>query len=738
MPPLTNNQEKVTSSAFLGLESYTESQAGSFYGRDEEISRLAAMIELHTLTIVFGKSGTGKTSLLNAGVFPRLRKKYCLPFRIRFDFPDENADLDLVAQVKSKLKDEIDKYGFKVESYPGPETLWEYFHKEPLWNTVTPILVFDQFEEIFTRVKSNPQWRSQALKPFWEELADLVENNIPEKLKSSFLEEKESIRYNYKKQKGKYVFAFREEYLPEFENIAPKIPSIKTSRFRLMQMNGQQAYEVITRTWGDKIRPAEAKQILPYLTNDPVNENYYDLITVEPSLLSQVCATIDKKRLESGGGMVSQDLLDNLPKADVLRKIYEESLRDGNAALIRSGVIAPGDDQLKVFIEENLITKEGFRNKHPLGEGEYKLQPGISVLAGKYFLREDDKGVELTHDALTPIIKSDRDFRRKKIAMAEERKRAKEKQKKIILFSLGVAAIIFLVFLFLAKHENQKRIEAKEEFDRLDSLNHVLGPVVAQLRADSARLALIGGTIIHDTVEVLPDSTRMRLEALINDSIFNAAKISRLELLIRALNDEIKKKNEEIQRLIDSCAAGANCNEVIAACEKRYGELQAKYNDLNSKYNGLLDENRQLRATIAGLYRTCNCPPPAPLISDTANCLKLQLTYTANKNFYPSLVPDKLGVYLIPFTEKNQALIKAARSYDRINETLLERAEGSIKGLYSESGTPYFIFPRLKTGQKYLLKVATLYGNFDVFTKSGTGCEVKTLDAVPPVRTKSR
>ena len=137
--------------SFLGLQSYTEAQSDRFFGRDKEIDSLTKLVESNTLTIVFGRSGTGKTSLLNAGVFPRLRKDYCLPFRIRLEFREDSPDL--VTQIKNVLRREIDQYGFTVEAYPGGETLWEYFHRESLWSTVTPILVFDQFEEIFTLAK---------------------------------------------------------------------------------------------------------------------------------------------------------------------------------------------------------------------------------------------------------------------------------------------------------------------------------------------------------------------------------------------------------------------------------------------------------------------------------------------------------------------------------------------------------------------------------------------------------
>ncbi|MGN6605016.1 MAG: nSTAND1 domain-containing NTPase, partial [Ginsengibacter sp.] len=283
-------------SLFIGLESYSEAKAKIFFGRDEEIERLTNLIKTNTLTIVFGKSGTGKTSLLNAGVFPRLRKDYFLPFRIRLEFKDDSPDL--VSQIKSILKTEIDKYGFKVESYPSSETtLWEYFHSEPLWKSVTPILIFDQFEEIFTLAKKSNRFGMQELENFWQELADLIENSIPEKLKKKFLDNKDKIGYSYKNQKVKIVFAFREEFLPEFEGKTAKIPSLKSSRFRLLPMNGNQAYDVITKTWGTAIDDKEAHKIVSFFVSEEDENKSYELMEVEPSLLSQVCTYIDKERI---------------------------------------------------------------------------------------------------------------------------------------------------------------------------------------------------------------------------------------------------------------------------------------------------------------------------------------------------------------------------------------------------------------------------------------------------------
>ena len=68
-----------------GLASFTEEQSAFFHGRDEEIRALARLMERKPLTVLFGQSGLGKSSLLQAGVFPRLRAANFCPIYIRLD-----------------------------------------------------------------------------------------------------------------------------------------------------------------------------------------------------------------------------------------------------------------------------------------------------------------------------------------------------------------------------------------------------------------------------------------------------------------------------------------------------------------------------------------------------------------------------------------------------------------------------------------------------------------------------
>ena len=74
MSTATVEAPAAVASPFKGLSPYTEEDAASFFGRDEEIEVVIANLEARRLTLVYGESGVGKSSLLRAGVVHRLRE----------------------------------------------------------------------------------------------------------------------------------------------------------------------------------------------------------------------------------------------------------------------------------------------------------------------------------------------------------------------------------------------------------------------------------------------------------------------------------------------------------------------------------------------------------------------------------------------------------------------------------------------------------------------------------------
>jgi hypothetical protein len=63
-----------TETPYVGLVPYQEEDADFFFGRDREIRIVTSNLRAHRLTILYGPSGAGKTSLIRAGVVHQLRR----------------------------------------------------------------------------------------------------------------------------------------------------------------------------------------------------------------------------------------------------------------------------------------------------------------------------------------------------------------------------------------------------------------------------------------------------------------------------------------------------------------------------------------------------------------------------------------------------------------------------------------------------------------------------------------
>src|SRR5215472_9295511 len=157
---------------------FTEATQAFFHGRDAEAAELLRRVRRERLTILFGQSGLGKTSLLCAGLFPRLRAADLLPVYIRLDWT--TAQISPVTQIKQALADNLAENDVEGRAPGSDETLWVYFHDKEteFWSRrnrlITPVLVFDQFEEIFT--VGHGAATSEAV---LDELAALIENHPP-------------------------------------------------------------------------------------------------------------------------------------------------------------------------------------------------------------------------------------------------------------------------------------------------------------------------------------------------------------------------------------------------------------------------------------------------------------------------------------------------------------------------------------------------------------------------------
>jgi hypothetical protein len=110
-----------------GLVPYAEEHAAFFFGRDDESEELFRRVTRKVFTLLFGQSGLGKSSLLNATLYPKLRKAGYLPIDLRLDFrASEPLESQAVRQITSVVQTELP--GVPLHR-PG-EFLWFWLHRQ--------------------------------------------------------------------------------------------------------------------------------------------------------------------------------------------------------------------------------------------------------------------------------------------------------------------------------------------------------------------------------------------------------------------------------------------------------------------------------------------------------------------------------------------------------------------------------------------------------------------------------
>lgn len=387
-----------------GLFWYTEEQAHLFFGREAETEELLRLIQRETLTVLFGRSGLGKTSLLRAGVFPRLRQDGCFPVVLRFDFSPQAVSV--VKQVKTLTETAAREHRIDIENAPkdgAPPTLWEYFHQTHFWgprnDRLTPVLVFDQFEEIFTIGR-----RRQADMDFLEQLADLAENRIPAVVRQRAEESTQRQALEAGAPNYKIVLSLREDFVWRLDTLRPVLPAIMRNRFALGPLDPARGLDIIRHAGGPWVSEEVAQDIVEAVISSRQGDSPgVASEELEPAYLNVMCNELFKRMAAAGEPRIARELVAS-EKGGILESLYARSL---------SGL----DDSVRLFVEQHLVTPSGFRMTVPVEEArrEHVSDTDLEKLVDRRLLRFEDRlgtrHVELAHDLLTGLVQKSREAR---------------------------------------------------------------------------------------------------------------------------------------------------------------------------------------------------------------------------------------------------------------------------------------------------------------------------------------
>jgi AAA+ ATPase superfamily predicted ATPase len=277
----------MTRSPFKFLDAYGKADTEIFFGREEEVESLYQMSFQTNLMLIYGVSGTGKTSLVQCGLAGKF----------------ESSDLfDITIRRKNNLNDsfqeELKKHDLEksFEAEFAPDQMIHSLYLDYL----RPIyLIFDQFEELFILGSA----QEEAL--FVKTIKKILSAELPCKI----------------------LIVIREEYLGHLSSFEKVVPQIFDKRLRVEPMSRGNARRVIVNT-------LQNKAVDVTLSNEQVADNIIDKVTegmgrVQLTYLQVFLDKLYRVAVLRGGDKIvfDQELVNDVGRIeDVLRDFLDEQL----------------------------------------------------------------------------------------------------------------------------------------------------------------------------------------------------------------------------------------------------------------------------------------------------------------------------------------------------------------------------------------------------------------------------
>lgn len=384
---------RIPPNPFVGPRPIEKGQP--IFGRDLEIAQLYDLLCAERIVLLYSPSGAGKSSLIQAGLIPRLAQQFDVWKPVRVNLPPQSGagagvnryvrscNLEFEAGVPMRLRRDEDSISVM--------TLAEYAAGRPQRPSAPKniVIIFDQFEEVLTVDPLGVQ----AKREFFGELGKLLQDNPCIWA----------------------LFIIREDYIAPFDSYADQLPTHLKNRFRLDLLGRQAAEEAIRKpveAGGRSFAPQALGRLVADLATTQVQQPGGDFKSepgpyIEPLHLQVACRSLWERMAQDRTVIEDSDIDSFGDVTRALAEYYESEVAKA----------AAGGERIERSIREwcggMLITRGNIRGQvlREAGRSGGLDNRLVERLIDTHLVRGEQRAgatwYELSHDRLVePILRN--------------------------------------------------------------------------------------------------------------------------------------------------------------------------------------------------------------------------------------------------------------------------------------------------------------------------------------------
>lgn len=502
---------------WLALSTYEEKDKDKFKGREQDTQNMLKMLQQNEYVVCYAASGDGKSSLINAGVCPEMRKIGYYPIKIVFSSDEyeglniplrTDGKIDFDACILKKIEEATNQVNFEIDeqfaSFPSSlsSNLWWKLRTQTIQMLFgefdyVPVLIFDQFEEIL-----RAKWKNE----FFLWLETLTSDECPESIYDSILD----YEILPSKKKFKAIFSMRYEYVGELDYWCSQrhfIPQMMRSRYFLKPFTTEQAEAIIVSHETEDNVSAK----LSYNANS-ISTNLADTDNnVSAIMLSLLCYIMyEKWNVDTAYEFTPQNV------TKLIFAYYEDILS-------RFGI----NTEERKALETVLISSNGTRRRMPLSDERLSIftnndgRSKIEDLVNKHILRQNDDYIELVHDRLVDAI-YEGNKKKTENEIIQRRKKLKGRVGFSLLFCAILGTIGWLLYVGFVRIQYVERISGETIYE-----GHLCKNDTLYIESNST----IGTLCFHDNYSVKNVVIKGENITIMDSAFYNCRNLQTLQIL---------------------------------------------------------------------------------------------------------------------------------------------------------------------------------------------------------------